>query len=139
MKVDGTMTTADIAYLTGQQHASVMAVAEHIMIAHGLDPTDFLTQYTDDGLDIDIYFLSKPITIALILSLNVSIWRQLMDKWAETEDKPPMELPQVMTAYVDALTHMADYMLGPTNKRPKANILNTNIFYMKGSDPKKTH
>jgi phage regulator Rha-like protein len=102
-----TMTSREIAELTGKRHADVLRDTRKMLDDQGINERSFASVYTDiKGESRACYFLPKDLTITLVSGYNVQIRYAITKRWMELEEATkPAALP---TTFAEALRLAAE-------------------------------
>lgn len=85
-----TMSTRDIAELSGKEHRNVMADARTMLLRLGLQPAEFSAGYlAGNNQTQPMYVLPKDLTLTLVSGYNVVMRKRIIDRWLELEAAPP--------------------------------------------------
>lgn len=94
-----TMTSREIAELTGKRHDNVMADIRKMLSELGLDATDFSGAYrTDRGNEYECFNLPKRETMILVSGYSTAMRARIIDRWQELEAKQAPQIPQTYAA-----------------------------------------
>lgn len=81
-----TMTTREIAELTGKQHKHVLEDTRKMLEELGLTSADFSAQYKDStGRALPMFALQKRESIILVSGYNIQMRAKIVDRWQELE------------------------------------------------------
>lgn len=106
-----TMTSREIAELTGKNHADVMrdirVMSENLTKANLLSCIKSTTYAGKDGRDYAQYELDKDSTLCLVSGYDVVVRMRIIKRWQdlEAQQQPQFKLPQT---YSEALRELAD-------------------------------
>jgi phage regulator Rha-like protein len=103
-----TMSSREIAELTGKRHDNVMADIKKMLIELDLHSPEFSGQYHDStGRLLPCFNLPKRETLILVSGYSVVLRSRIIDRWQELEVEviKPLAVP---TTYVEALRLAAD-------------------------------
>lgn len=103
-----TMSSREIAELTGKQHQHVRHDIEAMLSALELDASSFGHVYRDSKNRAQSEFLlPKDLTLTLVAGYNVKLRKKIIDRWIELEEgvKPQFQIPKTMA---EALRLAAD-------------------------------
>ena len=96
-----TMSSRDIADLTGKRHDHVMADIGKMIEWLGDTCPDFSGELPDTyGRPQKVYFLPKRETLILVSGYNIDLRAKIIDRWQELESQQKPKLPQT---YAEAL------------------------------------
>jgi hypothetical protein len=139
-----TMTTNEIADLTGKQHKNVLATARKFFKDNNLHSADFSAQFkTLDGRKLNCFSLDKRLSLALVALIDNSFLMAVIDRWQELESKetqpqklkyeenyssdPVIAIRQVQLSIIDnqkklnnrleAIENSQNLIAGPANPR----------------------
>lgn len=90
MKLENTMTmtSREIAELTGKRHDNVLADIKKMLEELELNSPDFSGQYKDStGRSLTMYSLDKELTTTLVAGYNVKMRHAIIKRWQELEAK----------------------------------------------------
>ena len=94
-----TMTSREIAELTGKRHDNVMADIRKMLSELGLDATDFSGTYrTDRGNEYECFNLPKRETLLLVSGYSIPMRARIIDRWQELEAQQGPQIPQTYAA-----------------------------------------
>ena len=83
-----TMSSLEIAELTGKQHKNVLADIRKMMDDLGINSAEFSAQYKDStGRSLVMFNLPKRETLILVSGYNVTVRARIIDRWQELEQK----------------------------------------------------
>lgn len=122
-----TMTSREIAELTGKRHDNVMADIRKMLSELGLDAPDFSGAYrTDRGNEYECFNLPKRETMILVSGYSIPMRARIIDRWdaLETGKATPAAVPTnrasedmvVLSALADALRLEGSARLGVMRK-----------------------
>lgn len=96
-----TMTSREIAELTGKRHDHVMADIRNMLKSLGVDAPAFSGTYkTAQGNEYQLFNLPKRETLILVSGYSVELRARIIDRWQELEAQQNPQLPQT---YAEAL------------------------------------
>lgn len=99
-----TMSSREIAELTGKRHDHVMADIQKTLTDLNLHAPDFSGTYqTERGNTYPCFNLPKRETLILVSGYSVAMRATIIDRWQELESKTAPSLP---TTYIEALEHL---------------------------------
>ena len=106
-----TMTSREIAELTGKEHRNVLADTRKMLSELGLDASEFSGTYrTDRGNEYECFNLPKLETLILVSGYSIPMRARIIDRWEALETgkaKPAMVAPVNLThSYTDAVAGM---------------------------------
>lgn len=97
-----TMTTREIAELTGKQHKHVLEDTRKMLEELKVDSADFSAQYKDStGRALPMFALPKRESIILVSGYNIQMRAKIIDRWHELEVKQIK--PTIPQTYAQAL------------------------------------
>jgi len=83
-----TMSSLEIAELTGKQHKHVLADIRTMLDSLGLREPDFrLTYVSPQGKELPCYHLPKNLTFGLVAGYSAPLRMKIIDRWMELERK----------------------------------------------------
>lgn len=95
-----TMSSREIAELTGKQHKDVLYDIRKMLAELELSTADFSAMYkAENGQEYECFNLDKENTLILVSGYNVKIRQAIIQRWQELENRQP-KLP---TTYKEAL------------------------------------
>lgn len=101
-----TMSSLEIAELTGKQHKHVIADVRKLCFSLGINSADFSAKYKDQsGKENRCFNLPKRECLILISGYNIKLRARIIDRWQELELK---QQPQIPTNFAEALQLAAD-------------------------------
>ena len=96
-----TMSSLEIAKLTGKRHDHVMTDIRNMLEELGLATPEFSGVYKADNKQMyECFKLPKNLTIALVSGYNIKLRLAIIDRWQELENQSK---PSVPTTYIAAL------------------------------------
>lgn len=100
-----TMSSRDIAELTGKRHDNVMAVIRELIKAHILTSEIQELDYVHRGNTYKYFLLNKRDSLVLVARLSPEFTAHIVDRWQELEQKlnPVFNLPQDLPSALRAL------------------------------------
>ncbi|QTD44213.1 Rha family transcriptional regulator [Ottowia testudinis] len=85
---DLTMSSREIAELTGKRHADVMRDLRAVFSGLDIDSTQFCAEYRDStGRPLPMFNLPKDLTLTLVAGYNVRMRHRIVSRWMELEAK----------------------------------------------------
>jgi phage regulator Rha-like protein len=94
-----TMTSLEIAELTGKQHKHVLTDIKNMLAELGLESSGFSDDYTDPrGRSQPCYRLPKRETLILVSGYSTPMRSRIIDRWQELETRIPAELSEIEVA-----------------------------------------
>lgn len=104
-----TMTSREIADLTGKEHKNILADARVMLEFLGISCADFSAQYTDaSGKSNPMFILPKRETLILVSGYSVAMRAKIIDRWQELEAKAAPAIPQTLSAALRLAADQAD-------------------------------
>lgn len=89
-----TMTSREIAELTGKEHRHVLADARVMLESLGIDCAGFSAQYKDaSGKANPMFILPKRETLILVSGYSVAMRAKIIDRWQELEAQAVPAIP----------------------------------------------
>jgi phage antirepressor YoqD-like protein len=103
-----TMSSREIAELTGKDHGNVMrdirTVQEALSTDSNLNPCIKTTTYVGkDGREYSQYELDKDTTLCLVAGYDVVVRMRIIKRWQELEQAATANHPQLPQTYIEAL------------------------------------
>lgn len=103
-----TMSSREIAELTGKDHGNVMrdirAVQEALSMDSNLNPCIKTTTYVGkDGREYSQYELDKDTTLCLVAGYDVVVRMRIIKRWQELEQVATANQPKLPQTYIEAL------------------------------------
>ncbi|MFT9087905.1 phage antirepressor KilAC domain-containing protein [Acetobacter okinawensis] len=98
-----TMSSREIAELTGKKHFHVVRDIKAMLKAVNLDEAGYIQTWIDpqNGQEYEEYNLPKNLTLNLVTGYRADMRLKIIDRWLELEAKPAVAAPSNM---VEALT-----------------------------------
>jgi phage regulator Rha-like protein len=115
-----TMSTREIAELTGKQHSKVMKTVRDLM-DKGIAKSATLSDKVNEQ-NKQIYFqyeLDKRDSLVLVARLSPEFTAAVIDRWQELENKPQFQIPQTLP---EALQLAADLAKKIEEDKPKIEV-----------------
>ena len=101
-----TMSSLEIAELTGKQHKNVLVDIRKMMDDLGINSAEFTAQYKDSiGRSLPMFNLPKDETICLIAGYNAQVRMRIIKRWQELEEK---QTPATPKTYIEALEKLLE-------------------------------
>ena len=101
-----TMSSREIAELTGKQHKNVLADIRKMLDDLEIDSAIFTAQYKDGtGRSLVMFNLPKRETLILVSGYNVAMRARIIDRWQELEEK---QTPATPKTYIEALEKLLE-------------------------------
>ena len=101
-----TMSSREIAELTGKQHKHVLADIRKMMDDLGIQSAQFGADYKDStGRSLVMFNLPKRETLILVSGYSVTMRARIIDRWQELEEK---QTPATPKTYIEALEKLLD-------------------------------
>jgi phage regulator Rha-like protein len=104
-----TMSSREIAELTGKQHSKVNAVIVDLInkgIAKSATPTQI--ENSQNGQFYEAYLLDKRDSLVLVARLSPEFTAAIIDRWQELENNQTPQVPQIPQNFAQALQLAAD-------------------------------
>lgn len=90
-----TMSSREIAELTGKQHKDVLYDIRKMLIDLELTTAEFSAVYkADNGQEYECFNLDKENTLILVSGYNVKIRQAIIRRWQELENQQQFTIPQ---------------------------------------------
>ncbi len=108
IKVDNnlTMSSREIAELTGKQHKHVLTDIRNMLNSLNIDSAVFTAQYKDStGRSLVMFNLPKRETLVLVSGYSVTMRARIIDRWQELEEK---QTPATPKTYIEALEKLLE-------------------------------
>lgn len=101
-----TMSSREIADLTGKEHKNVLADVRKMLEELKIDSAEFSAQYRDiTGRSLPEFNLPKRETLILVSGYSIELRSRIIDRWQELENGQQFKIPQT---YGEALQLAAD-------------------------------
>lgn len=101
-----TMSSRDIADLTGKEHKNVMADIRNMLAEMQMTSAEFSANLPDTyGRPQPVFLLPKRETLILISGYNIELRARIIDRWQELEDGAS---PQTPKTYIEALERLVE-------------------------------
>ena len=101
-----TMSSLEIAELTGKQHKNVLADIRKMLDDLEIDSAIFTAQYKDStGRSLVMFNLPKRETLVLVSGYSVTMRARIIDRWQELEEK---QTPATPKTYIEALEKLLE-------------------------------
>ncbi len=101
-----TMSSLEIAELTGKQHKNVLADIRKMMDDLEINSAEFSAQYKDGtGRSLVMFNLPKRETLVLVSGYSVTMRARIIDRWQELEEK---QTPATPKTYIEALEKLLE-------------------------------
>ncbi len=101
-----TMSSLEIAELTGKDHRNVMRDIRNMLNQLGIQSAQFGADYKDSkGRTYPCYNLPKDETLCLIAGYNVQVRMRIIKRWQELEEK---QTPATPKTYIEALEKLLE-------------------------------
>lgn len=93
-----TMSSREIAELTGKMHRHVFRDADLMLIQLGLETTGYVQRWThpQNNQCYNELLLPEDLTLTLVSGYNVKLRKVIVDKWIEIRNKPLHQIPQTL-------------------------------------------
>ena len=105
-----TMTSREIAALTGKQHKDVLYDIRKMLVELEINSADFSAEYKDStGRTLPAFNLPKRETLILVSGYNVGMRAKIIDRWQELEaqqTKTPVIRNQNLAMIIQMATEM---------------------------------
>lgn len=89
-----TMSSKEIADMTGKEHKNVLADIRNMFEQLGIDSANFSAQYQDStGRTLPCFNLNKDLSICLVSGYNVQLRMAIITRWNELEAQQNFALP----------------------------------------------
>lgn len=93
-----TMSSLEIAELTGKQHKHVLTDTRNMLNSLNIDSAVFTAQYKDStGRNLPMFNLPKRETLILVSGYNVTMRARIIDRWQELEQKESIQFKMPKT------------------------------------------
>lgn len=104
-----TMSSREIAELTGKEHKNVLADIRKMLDELGMRSADFSAQYRDTtGRALPCFNLPKGLTLTLITGYSVPLRHRINTRWLELEAQQHPKAPALPRSFAEALRLAAD-------------------------------
>lgn len=91
-----TMSSREIADLTGKEHKNVLADIRNMLESLGLHSADFSAQYKDPtGRTLPCFDLPKRETLNLVSGYSIPLRAKIIDRWQVLEEQAAKPVPGV--------------------------------------------
>ena len=101
-----TMSSLEIAELTGKQHKHVLTDIRNMLNSLNIDSAVFTAQYKDStGRSLVMFNLPKRETLILVSWYSVTMRARIIDRWQELEEK---QTPATPKTYIEALEKLLE-------------------------------
>ena len=101
-----TMSSLEIAELTGKQHKDVIRDIRNMLNSLNIDSAVFTADYKDSkGRMYPCYNLPKRETLILVSGYSVTMRARIIDRWQELEEK---QTPATPKTYIEALEKLLE-------------------------------
>ena len=105
-----TMTSREIAALTGKQHKDVLYDIRKMLVELEINSADFSAEYKDStGRTLPAFNLPKRETLILVSGYNVGMRAKIIDRWQELEAQPT-KTPVIRNQNLAMIIQMATEM-----------------------------
>lgn len=97
-----TMSTVDIAELTGKRHDNVMRKAKELADKGIINATQIEERYNNNNIRM-VYHLNKTESLNLVANLSPEFTARIIDRWQALENQTalPQDYPTALRAYAD--------------------------------------
>lgn len=134
-----TMSSREIAELTGKQHKDVLYDCRKMFEALNLQSADFSADYQDSkGRTYQEFLLDQDLTMTLVMGYNIELRHKVAKRWRELEEQASR--PALPGNYIEALEELlvtkkneAELML--VNKEQEAEIHDLKNLFKEGMTP----
>ena len=98
-KIEATMTSREIADLTGKEHKHVLRDTEVMFSELGIQINGYVQNWThpQNGQTYPEFVLPKDLTLTLVSGYNVVMRKRIIDRWLELEAVPQFKTPTTFT------------------------------------------
>lgn len=98
-----TMSSREIAELTGKRHDNVLRDTESMLDSLNIEQTSLLSFDNSgaNGRKVKFYKLPKDLTLTLVSGYNIQLRKRIIDRWLELEEQPQSQ--QIPSNFADAL------------------------------------
>lgn len=97
VKTDMSMTSREIAELTGKNHGDVMRDTRNMLDELKIDQSSFADIFFDSyNREQPCFKLPKDLTLTLVSGYNVKMRKRIIDRWLELEAAPAQDPMQVL-------------------------------------------
>ena len=104
-----TMSSLEIAELTGKQHKHVLTDIRNMLNSLNIDSAVFTAQYKDSiGRSLPMFNLPKDETLCLIAGYNVQVRMRIIKRWQELEQGFAVPVNQSNVAPIEHAKHYID-------------------------------
>lgn len=102
-----TMSSREIAELTGKQHKDVLADCRKMFEALNIQSADFSADYKDSkGRTYQEFLLDQDLTMTLVMGYSIELRHKVAKRWRELEEQA--KKPAIPQTYPDALRLAAE-------------------------------
>ena len=99
-----TMSSLEIAKLTGKDHKNVLRDVREMLEGLEIDTAQFSAVYKADNKQMyECFKLPKNLTIALVSGYNIKLRLAIIDRWQELENQSKPAMPTTYIAALEAL------------------------------------
>jgi phage antirepressor YoqD-like protein len=103
---EATMSSREIAELTGKEHRNVMADIRAMLEQLEMEPAKFSARYlAGNNQEQPMFVLPKDLTLTLVSGYSVVMRKAIIDRWMDLEADPAPALPRT---FAEALRLAAD-------------------------------
>lgn len=96
--IPSTMSSREIAELTGKDHKHVLRDIRDVLDQLEIDSAQFWAQYIDStGRSLSMFNLPKDLTTTLVSGYSIPMRHKIVTRWMELESKQAHALPQTFT------------------------------------------
>ena len=104
---EATMSSREIAELTGKEHRNVMADVRTMLEQLGRQPAEFSARYlAGNGQEQPMFLLPKDLTLTLVSGYSIVMRKAIIDRWMVLESAAPV--PALPKSFAEALRLAAD-------------------------------
>ena len=106
-----TMTSREIAELTGKDHRHILADARVMLESLEIDCAGFSAQYKDaSGKSNIMFILPKRETHILVSGYSIPMRAKIIDRWQELEAGTAISVPQTLSSALRLAADQSDYI-----------------------------
>lgn len=115
-----TMSSREIAELTGKEHKNVLRVIRDLLIGHVLTAQIEPLKSEYRGREFEYYELNKRDSLVLVARLSPEFTAAVVDRWQELESNNQKQLP---SNYIEALEALVESEKQKAIMAPKADFV----------------